>query len=412
MKSQMKIIVAFATLSSFGTSMVFPYIWPYVENVIGLTATISGVLLLSFYGTEATTRIPIGYLSKWFKHSSIVIGAAIAYVIASLFYLSHTLSWYMLFGGQIFLGLGISITWVTIPEFVTRTKGSLPVYTFSVGLGYLAGVTSGGVLVDLLGINKLFTILLGISLGLVLLSILIHKEMANETTNTININTHGESETETSEIPIGISEVFISSFGSFKEAFKLLEKKIEILISCLVSFIMFMTFAIGSSLVPVYLSGIGITSFLIGMILSIRMATSTLIRLATEKILKIGDKVEVLIGGAMITGLSVILFAMTESFHVLAVLSIAWGLGGGLYLPIVFDLIADATTDEERGVAMGLRGTMGTTGSALGTFVFFYLGGKFSTRSSLTWFGILILIFTGILMVLWETQKSRTKNKN
>ena len=158
MKTYMKVLIIFATISSFAVAMIFPYIWPYVENVIGLSAVISGVLLFTFYGTEATTRIPIGFLSSIFRHSFIVVGAAISYVVAALFYLSHEWSWLLFFGGQVFLGLGISITWVTIPDFVTREEGSLPVYTFSVGLGYLGGVTIGGFLVDYVGMSRLFMV--------------------------------------------------------------------------------------------------------------------------------------------------------------------------------------------------------------------------------------------------------------
>lgn len=173
---------------------------------------------------------------------------------------------------------------------------------------------------------------------------------------------------------------------------------------------MFMTFALGSSLVPVYLSGIGISSFLIGILLSVRMGVATFIRLATNKVLEIGDKVEVLVMGTLLTGLSIVLFTTTETLTVLIFLSVVWGVGGGLYLPIVFSLIADTTTENERGVAMGLRGTLGTAGSAIGTLIFFYLGGVFSTQLSLKLFGIFVLIFTGMLLAIWEIKKRRRRN--
>ncbi len=407
MKTQMKIITAFATLSSFGTAMVFPYLWPYANDVLGLSAIVSGILLFSFYGTEAITRIPIGFFGKYLRHSFIVVGGGVSYVLAALFYMAHNLSWQFLFGGQILLGLGISITWVTIPEYVTKTGGSLPVYTFSVGVGYLTGTVVGGTVTDIWGIPKLFTIFFGISIALIIVSLLLQKEVIGKAlpTNGDHVKIDSDMRKEPPEIPIGVSQLFISSLSSFREAFTLLKERIEILIAGIVSFIMFMTFAIGSSLIPVYLSGIGVGSFFIGVLLSVRMGTSTFIRLATNKVLEVGDKIEILIAGTFLSGLSILLFTLTQSLYILVGLSLIWGLGGGLYLPIVFSLIADGTDDDERGVAMGLRGTMGTSGSAIGTLTFFYLSGAFSAHSSLKTFGMFVIFFTGVIYALWELKK-------
>lgn len=62
------------------------------------------------------------------------------------------------------------------------------------------------------------------------------------------------------------------------------------LIASLASFIMFMAFAMGSSLVPIYFSEIGLGSLLIGLLISIRTGSATLIRLTTGKILEIGKR--------------------------------------------------------------------------------------------------------------------------
>ncbi len=409
MKTHMKILIIYAAVSSFAVAMIFPYLWPYMENVVGLSAVLSGVLLFTFYGTEAITRIPIGFLSSIFRHSFIVVGAAFSFVLASLFYLFHSWSWLLFFGGQLFLGLGVSITWVTIPELVTREDGSLPIYTFSVGLGYLGGVTVGGLLVDYLEISRLFTIFMGISIFLVILSLLLQKEITGDSLPRLSkqVKKPVQMEGDSSEMSLGFSRLFVSSFGSFRNAFEIMRGRMKILISGVVSFVMFMTFSLGSSLVPVYLSGVGFSSFLIGVLLSIRMGTGTLIRLAASRMLKIGDKVELLTIGAMVTALSVILFAMTESFLILGLLSLTWGLGGGLYLPLVFDLIADATSEKERGVAMGLRGAMGTSGSAIGTLIFFYIGGIWGSGTSLALFGFVLLVVIVALLAIWEVRKGR-----
>ncbi|KXB04889.1 hypothetical protein AKJ49_01605 [candidate division MSBL1 archaeon SCGC-AAA382A03] len=71
-------------------------------------------------------------------------------------------------------------------------------------------------------------------------------------------------------------------------------------------------------------------------------------------------------------------------------------------MPVVFNLIADATTETERGVAMGLRGTMGTAGSAIGVLIFMNIAGAFSVAFSLTLFGVFVLVFVGVLLSYWK----------
>jgi MFS family permease len=171
---------------------------------------------------------------------------------------------------------------------------------------------------------------------------------------------------------------------------------------------MFMNFAMANSLIPLRFSDVGLSSFTIGLLLTVRSATSTTVRLLTEKVLTVGRKATILVGLTVLTGLVILGFAVARSLPSLVALSIVWGLGGGLYLPVVFSLIADATAESERGVAMGLRGTLGTAGSAIGVIVFMPLADLTSIVTSLLLFGAFVLAFAGGLGLYWHRHASRT----
>ncbi|KXB09501.1 hypothetical protein AKJ46_00210 [candidate division MSBL1 archaeon SCGC-AAA833K04] len=74
------------------------------------------------------------------------------------------------------------------------------------------------------------------------------------------------------------------------------------------------------------------------------------------------------------------------------------------YLPVVFGLIAESTSVQERGMAMGLKGTLRTSGSAIGVLTLMNLADIFSIRSSLAGFGGFVVIFSGIILIMWKRQ--------
>lgn len=403
LKREGKLLVAFATLSSLGVSMILPYI-PVFGKEVGMPIWLVGYLVFAYYGIEVITRIPIGLLSDIFSYTIVVLAGAISFLTASIFYLTSSAGWYFILLAQVFLGLGISITWVTIPSLITILESSLSVYTFSVGLGWLVGPLIGGFVKGNFSMYTLFLVFSMLSIPLVILTLLFVKSVEGSFIPTYSKENPSKFEKtkDSPVVPTSIPQVFSLSAQSFKDAFELLRENRKIAFASLVSFIMFMGFAMVNSLMPLRFDGIGLGSFLIGVLLTLRTGTGTIIRLGTEKILKIGEKVTILIGGTILSGLVVLIISNVSYFPLLVILMMIWGLAGGIYLPVVFSLIADATSESERGVAMGLRGTMGTGGSAIGVLVFMNIAGEFSVSLSLFIFGIFVLVFSAFLVIYWR----------
>ncbi len=397
-----KLLVMFAAISSFSVSMVLPYI-PLFGKEIGMPIWLVGYLIFAYYGIEVLTRIPIGFLSDIFSYTFVILGGSLAFLTASILYLYSSSIWYLLLLAQIFLGLGISITWVTIPSLITILESSLSIYTFSVGLGWLMGPLVGGFIRDHFTMSILFFVFLILSIPLIFLALLFGKETEESFFSVYSESSANFGESEDSPVAVtSIPELFLLSVRSFSDAFDLLRKNRRIILAALVSFVMFMGFAMVNSLIPLRLDEIGLTSFLIGLLLTIRTGAGTVIRLASETILRIGEKASILIGGTILSGVVILLISNISYFPLIVILMIVWGLAGGVYLPIVFSLIADSTSESERGIAMGLRGTMGTSGSAIGVLVFMNLAGLFSITLSLILFGIFVLTFSIILLIYWR----------
>ena len=362
-KRETLILVAYATVTSFGVSMVSPYI-PIHAKEMGIPISIIGYMVVVYYLLQTLTRIPLGKLSDLIGHHRPVFLGAICYSISSMSFILSTQIWPLLFIGQSFLGLANSITWVTIPSYITQNKKAVPVYTFSIGFGWLIGSPVGGYIKDNLGMGWLFIALMLASVTLLILSLLFYHESQDSSIRQSVISFLKLSKFAPTSLPI------YPSMKSYGQAWKLLKNNQNLLIASLFSFLVFMTFGLGSSILPLYYTEIGLSSFLIGILISTRVSTSTLIRLISSSVSAKFGGVRILVISTVCVGVSMILTALTDSYALITLLSITWGLGSGFYLPIVFNIIGESTNSEERGVAMGVRGTLGTFGAAFSTLVF------------------------------------------
>ena len=389
MKKEFWILTSFATIASIASSMVMQYI-PIFGREIGMKVALVGFLVFVFYGMDTLARIPIGSFSDIIGYDKVVLIGGVAMILASVFYLLSIGLPKFLFLGQIFFGLGFSMTWVTIPSFITVTDQSLPKYTFFVSLGWLLGPLLGGWIRDTWDMYTLFIVFSGSSIILMLHSIGFYKFYSHKDIS------------ENEPTAITPNEIVYNTITSFRDAFKVLLKGGRVAIAVSVSFVMFMSFSMAFSLIPIYLGAIGLSSFLVGSFNSSRMGCATIIKLAVRKIIdKIGD-VNALTIGMIGTGIPIFLIPLTEYYPLIILYSVIWGLTGGMYFPIVLDLIAKDTTKKERGVALGLRGTIGTLGSALGALIFSFLAEQFSINFSLQVVGIFVVIAAIVIFFSWK----------
>lgn len=388
MEKKTKLLVAFATLASFSMGMIFPYI-PLYGQEIGMPISIIGYLVFIYYITEMFSRIPVGHITSQIGYPKITLIGGTLFITASILYLTSGIAWPTLFLAQITFALAFSIAWVSIPAYITKTKESLPKYTFLVGIGWLFGPPVGGLTRDTLGMTELFILLAIISTTLLIIALYFQKINTENPQNQTNQNKT-------------IKPTLRTSLTSFKQAYHLFLTRKKVLIATLVSLIMFMSFGLLASVIPLHLEDIGFTSFMIGIFAATQTTVSATIRLKTNQVVSILGRVNILIIGTAVCGIAIYTISFITNPLALIIISATWGLGHGLYLPIAFDLIASDTTNQETDIGMGLRGTVGTAGSALSVLTFMYIAEKISLSFSIALFGTIMTAFAITLYIYWR----------
>jgi len=372
LKKKVALVIILAFILSFSVAVILPYIPLYGED-IGLSVSMIGYVVALYHLAQFFGRIPMGSLTDIFGYGKIIGFGSLTLFFGMIFYIFSPQLWPLLFLAQVMIGIVICMEWVTLPSFVTRFgPKQIPMLTFVVGWAYTFSVPLGGVLKDLLGMDFLF--MLGFLLSIPALVIVF-----------LIIRDENSSEEETNQ------EEFVSVVSLYKEAFKTLKDE-KVLLASLYSFLMFMNFNIAFSLVPLYLSGLGFTATIIGGFQFARMASASSIRLFSKRVERWMSKKSIMIVVTVSSGISLIVVSQLESLLLLLIFASGWGLIGGLYHPVVFELIADGTDAEDRGKGMGIRGTLGTLGSFSGIVLFSNLAELLTIETAILLSGVSIVI--------------------
>ncbi len=377
LKKRVLLVITLAFILSFLIALLLPYIPLYGED-IGLSISMIGYVIAVYHITQFAGRIPMGSLTDTFGYGKIILFGGISLFFSMIFYILSPGLWPLLFLAQMFIGIVVCMEWVTLPSFMTSVDlDRIPLFTFVVGIAYTFSVPLGGVLKDALGMQLLFLMgfLLSIpSLYIVYLIIKDEKQNPQPDRNTGNVS-------------------FISLY---KDAFKTL-KNPQVMRGSLYSLLMFLNFNIAISIFPLQLSFLGFSATIIGGIQFARIGSETFIRLFSKKIETVLKKKTILMGSTLASGLSLYFVSQTSSLFMIIIISLLWGTISGLYHPVVFEVVAAGTDEENRGKGMGVRGTMGTLGSFTGIIIFSNIAEYFSIALSLALAGITILF--GVLFI-------------
>lgn len=358
--------------------MITPYIPLYGED-IGLSISTIGYIVATYNLVQFIGKIPMGTLSDLIGYKKVILLGGLSLFSATTSYLLSPVLWPLLFLAQIFLGVTVCMEWVTLPAYITQFgRGKIPIFTFIIGWAYTISVPFTGFLKDAVGMNIIFILAFLLSILSIIIIGFIREKIPNQK-YIKNMSTRSNS----------IKSVYKNSFKTLKNP--------GVRRASLYTFLMFMNFNIGLSLFPLYLSGLGFTATLIGIIQFSRMSISTSIRLMIEKI---GERInldKILKLGTLTVGISLVLVSLIESIHMLIIVSVIWGLSSGLYSPIVYSMIADGTEICDRGKGMGMRGTMGSLGSFFGIIIFSNIAELLSISAAIIMSGFTIII--GVIII-------------
>lgn len=137
------------------------------------------------------------------------------------------------------------------------------------------------------------------------------------------------------------------------------------------------------TLLPLYVKGLGMEAFHVGMLLAIFAAMFIAVQMPSGHLSdRIGRLIPTAIGLSL--GIvSLIMLPLLDTFPLLAVAMALYGVAYGMIFPSISALVADATTSEERGTATGLFHALLTAGVAIGAPVIGWAGDRLGVTTGL-----------------------------
>jgi MFS family permease len=198
---------------------------------------------------------------------------------------------------------------------------------------------------------------------------------------------------------IGKSEVEISAREQLKKISGLFHRRGLITSYCSI-FALYFAFGGVVTLLPLYVKGLGMGAFHVGMLLTIFVAMFILLQFPSGAM---SDKVGRWI--PTITGLSFCIISLAilpefGTFTMLAAIMALYGVGYALVFPSISALVADYTVPEERGMATGIFHALLTAGVAIGAPVMGWVGGLVNTELSLALSSIVAALVLVIILVI------------
>jgi MFS family permease len=140
-------------------------------------------------------------------------------------------------------------------------------------------------------------------------------------------------------------------------------RRSDLALACLGTLLMSWTFngAI-STFFPIYGDALGLSAATIGALFALRALVSAFGRIPNGMLARTLGNQSVMLGALVIDALAMLALAFTQQTWLLAVLLICEGLAFGAYLVSGQTFVADRTTAENRGTAVGLYAMAGSIG--------------------------------------------------
>jgi len=180
----------------------------------------------------------------------------------------------------------------------------------------------------------------------------------------------------------GSSETSTSLGGGWKQAKELLRRK-GLIVTYSSIFAQYFTFGGVVTLLPLYVKGLGMGAFHVGMLLA---AFAVMFIILQFPIGSLSDRTGRLVPVAAGLSLSIVSLVILPSVGVFPLLAVAMALYGtayGMLFPSISALIADHTVPEERGMATGIFHALLTAGVAIGAPVMGWVGGMVGIKLGL-----------------------------
>ena len=189
----------------------------------------------------------------------------------------------------------------------------------------------------------------------------------------------------------GILTTETPSTGSFTKVKDLFGRRGLIAAYCSI-FAQYFTFGGVVTLLPLYVKGLGMEAFHVGMLLATFAVMFIIVQFPSGALSdRMGRRIPTA-AGLILGTVSLVILPSQATFALLAVVMGLYGIAYGVLFPSISALIADHTVPEERGMATGVFHALLTAGVAIGAPVMGWVGESAGIETG--------LMLTPIIMVL------------
>jgi len=322
--------------------------------------------------------LPIGLLSDRIGRRRVIVGGIFAFALG-MFCVGVAQGLPLLLVGCLLFGAaGVStfpIGAALLGDVTTPGQRALAfgLYTTAMGVGFTIGPLVGGQLAERAGTGVAFIVGAIIALTAGTLALLILPRPRPDAAN--------------------------AGAGRSLRGILALARRADLALACLGTLLMSWTFngAI-STFFPLYGDALGLSAATIGALFALRALVSAFGRLPNGILARVLGNQSVMLAALVVDALAMLALAFAHQTWLLAVLLIGEGLAFGGYLVAGQTFVADRTTVENRGTAVGLyamAGSIGATAAPAGLGAVadrWGLAATFGTTSALLAVGIVVFI--------------------
>ena len=300
-------------------------------SMIGAYGSVAGITMLLL-------SIPLGRLSDSYGRRRVILPGLILAILVPLMYLiAH--SPLHIFPIRIILAVSMGSIFgngfILMSELTTKEQRSTAqgLYMTSMGLGFTLGPLVGGYASEYYGINTSFLISSGFA-ALSLFFILMIKDQEKFERKKI----------EQSSSQAGIWDMV---------------KDRKILGSGLANFFNSLMFNAVATFFPLYAAVIGMNDAQVGLGLTARGLSSTLVRLPVGAVFNRIGVLKLMIMGLVLSALTIFSVSLSEGLIVISVIMGLQGIAYGVYLTAGSAYVTESAPPKQRGTAMGIYSTFG-----------------------------------------------------
>ncbi|MGO2137297.1 MAG: MFS transporter [Marinobacter sp.] len=304
---------------------------------LGASPLMLGVILSSQYLFPFLLAIPLGgVVARRGGRITLVAGALV--MTAGLLIMQVLSGYYGLIGGQLLIGLAhlqmVLSAQTIISSLATGPKleGYFGWYSTWLSGGQVIGPLLAGAWIHWAGgVNNLFLVMAGISL----LGGLAGLALAGDATQGMAVT---------------------GKQTGFRVQASLIRRNTGVQVSIAITVAGMFALGVYGSYLPVYLDSLEMSAVMIGVLVSLRSATSMVIRPFIPRIIgAAGGRKQATILALCFISVGLACMGFAGNVAAIALLSILVGLGGGLTQPLSMVVLAESVEREQRSGALGMR---------------------------------------------------------